>query len=113
MPKVNTDWRDLIYEDADSTTGWSVEMHLRTAAGAEPAIAKFSTAAGTMLVGQASPAGNTNGIRMNALKASMTFAAGTYYLDLIRTDGGRNEDLLQGDIYQWQFILPITNTSLT
>jgi hypothetical protein len=113
MPKINADWVQVILDAGEPTTGWSVEMHLRTAASASPAIAKFSTGAGTLLVGQATESGATHGIAVNATKAQMNFAAGTYLFDIIRTDGGRNTDLLDGDIIQWSFIDPITVQGLS
>ncbi len=113
MPKINADWVQVILDAGESTTGWSVEMHLRSAAGASPAVAKFSTGAGTLLVGQAVASGATHGIAVNATKAQMAFAAGTYLFDILRTDGGRNTDLLDGEIIEWGFIDPITVQGLT
>lgn len=113
MPNINADWKDLVHDEGASTTGWSVEIHLRTAPGASPAIKKFSTALGTILVGQSAVSGSTNGIRMNATKTDMDFAAGTYVWDMIRTDGGRNEPLFDGGYWTDEFREIITNTSVS
>lgn len=108
MPKVRLDWNQLLYDAGESTTGWEVEMHIRTAAGVSPAVAAFSTADGTLTVGQPTSAGIDYGISASAEAADMDFEAGTYVLDLVRTDGSRKEDLLDGDVIQWTFIAPVT-----
>ena len=112
MPKVRTDWIETFMDMEQDTTGWSVESHIRTAAGATPATLKLSTADGTLLVGQAVDSGATNGIAINVAAADMDFAAGTYEMDVLRTDGGRNEDLLRGDVIVITFIEPITEVGL-
>jgi len=112
MPNINADWNDLILDAGEVTTGWAIEVHLRTAAGATPAIKKFSTALGTIIVGQTAPSGATHGIQMDAAKTDMNFAAGTYVWDIIRTDGGRNEPLLDGGYWTDEFRDIVTNSSL-
>ncbi len=49
---------------------------------------------------------------MNALKANMDFAAGTYVFDVLRTDGGRNEEL-SGGYFVGEFTQVITDTALS
>ena len=112
MPKVKCDWTELLYDAGEDTSSWSVEMHIRPAAGSTPAIAKFTSAAGSLLVGQTTDRGANYGVAVNASAVQMTFAPGDYELDLLRIDGGRKADLLDGAIPVLAFILPVTDTGL-
>lgn len=107
MPKVRLDWTALLVDMGESTVGWEVEMHLRTAPGVA-AVQTFSTADGNMLVAQETTNGLDFGISVDASAADMDFDPGTYFLDIVRTDGGRKEDVFKGAIIEWKFIEPIT-----
>ena len=106
MPKVRRDWT-AVFDVGESTSGWEVEMHLRSQPG-QTAVAKFSTADDTMLVGQAVDSGSTYGLAVNAAAADMDFAAGVYFADILRIDGGLNADVLAGATIRFRFDEPIT-----
>jgi len=102
MPYVNSDWKGEVIPVLDlagaalSTTGWSCEMHIRSAAGVSPALLILTTAAGTLLVGQATTYGSTNGIAVNVPAASMIMTPQSFVWDIKRTDGGRDEWVIGG-----------------
>ena len=69
------------------------------------ALLKLSTAAGTLVTGQATPGGSSNGIRVNVAAALMTMDPQTFVWDVKRIDGGRNEWITGGD---GTFSMPVT-----
>lgn len=116
MPYVNADWKGEVIPVLDtagaaiSTTGWSCEMHIRSQAGVSPALLILTTAAGTLLVGQATTYGSTNGIAPNVPAASMTMVAQSFVWDIKRVDGGRDEWVIGGT---GLFEQPVTVLGLT
>ena len=104
MPHVFSDWKDEAIPLVDTagaampTTGWELEMHVRKKVGASPAALKLKTSDGTLLTGQATASGTTNGIKPNVAASLMVMAPGSYVWDIKRLDGGRNEWLMGGDL---------------
>lgn len=111
MPFTETDWKDETIPVVDAkgkpvpTGGWACEMHIRSRPGMGSALLKLSTAAGTLVTGQATPGGSSNGIRVNVAAALMTMDPQTFVWDVKRIDGGRNEWITGGD---GTFSMPVT-----
>jgi len=98
MPKVRTDWIEVIVDAGEPTTGWQVMLDLRvpnsSGGGNTPAILKLSTGAGTLQVGLPTVNGPDFGIGTNVPKSMMNFTPRNYVFDVKRIDGGRDEDLV-------------------